>query len=558
MKMIDGGTSPINQFAKYSYNCNLGRCKRAYLAPLPSFTDLQLYVRFGTLKPVTYTFTVINLCSQVQTTVVTADCKIIAHNGDYWYGVFKGFTPTVDYPMFIVALAVVFDDDSTRTFFSEQYDQSNSCATLTKVSVCYPDNYNAEDMNGIYIGEPSEDEEIIGGTLVRYQHAFWIRDTEIIETQNKITFTSNATKNFASKLNRIYEFRTELVPGWYKDYLLSVYFRGQFAINGTNTKASDLACENILEEADLWKPWAKIDKEDKGSFGCAPITCADDCCIPIEAEDYEIPTPEAEVEFNYTITLTGTSPYEIAASSIPEWMTAVIVGNELQLSGIPDISGMPDISITVINSCGSVDITAEECLPIGGGFILLINGIEGQPYYYELEFTGTPPFILSSVVKPSWMTVSTSGNVVILEGTPDAEGEITVSFTLNNCFGVPQNFEGTAGINPFDPEDVTFHVQNNAFSGSITAVNPTFYIQYFGGDFPVTPGAPEVEGYNGGYDGPINVTVSGAVFGNTLKLRKNGAVVDSVNLTGAGIYTLNASGLISFTPTDDMLITMES
>ena len=277
MKMIKAADGfSIFDYPKVIYNCNVGKCKRPYVVPLPLFSDLQLYINFGDKKPISIQFSVFNRCSRGSTSL-NAECFLIANNGSYWYGVFTKFLPIIDYPVFVVAAECNYEDETTGIFYSQEYSIAEPCANLSKLSVCYPDNYNAEDINGIYVGEINNAENFIGNSTLRYQHKFWVRDAEIIEISNKITFVSNAKKNFGSTLNKIFELRAELVPGWYKDYLVSVYFRGNFLFNETPTKASELSCENILEEADLWKPYVKIDKEIKGFFGCALITCQEPC-----------------------------------------------------------------------------------------------------------------------------------------------------------------------------------------------------------------------------------------------------------------------------------------
>ena len=283
MKLIPAGQSGILGYAPYSYNCNLGPCRHAFYAPIPSVFQLQLYANLGVIRPVSITFQLIDLCRPNNNFQIVPDCMLIAFNGSYWYGVFKNFEPSGFQGTFIIAAEVTYENDETGTFFSQQYQAGKECGRLTMVSVCYPENYDAEDINGIYIGKPVlEGYPHIGNRNVFYQHQYWVRSSEINELQNKITYTSNSRRNFASRLNKVYEFSSELVPGWYKDYLLSVYFRGNFMIDGISTKASDIATEPMDAEADLWQASAKIDKELKGSFGCAPITCEDVCVVDCE------------------------------------------------------------------------------------------------------------------------------------------------------------------------------------------------------------------------------------------------------------------------------------
>lgn len=356
--MNPAGSAAITDYPLFSYNCNVGNCKRPYFAPVPTFQDVQLYVNFGTRKPTAVIFTKFDLCGGGTPEVITTDCFLIANNGSYWYGIFKNFSSATIFSSFIISLQVTYVTGPGATFFSEQYKIQDACEDLASLQVCYPTNYNAEDINGIYIGQPSANFPALGNAAIIYQHHYWVRSAEIVEAQNKITYVANWRKNFSTKLNKIFEFRTaELVPGWYKDYILSVFFRGQIFINGVETKISDLLFENTVEEANLWKPWAKIDKELRGAFGCAPITCATtDCdtggaCIPVAIVGTpNMPDAHPGVPYNFIIYLTGTAPFTLSSVVKPIWMTITVVGSTIEFTGTPGTVGNRAVSFNV-NNC---------------------------------------------------------------------------------------------------------------------------------------------------------------------------------------------------------------
>lgn len=406
MKMINAGAADIADYHLYSYNCNVGICKRPYFAPVPTFGDVQLYVKFGTIKPTSVTFTKFDLCGSEEPEEIHTSCYIIANNGSYWYGIFKGFSTATSFEAFLIALEVTYTTGPNGTFFSEQYRIGNTCETLTKLQVCYPANYNAEDINGIYVGEPDGSQTITGNDLIYYQHLYWVRDAEAPEIQNKITFVNNWIKNFSTKLNKIFEFRPEPVPGWYKDYLLSVYFRGQIKINDVETKISDLNFDLLVPEANIWKAYVKIDKELRGTFGCAPIDCSTtDCeCVNVGFAILPIILPAAQVgvAYNYTIFLTGTAPFTLSDIVKPAWMTITIVGSTIVFSGTPavgDITSDDDhdtINVSLnIHNCGDeigtisqhIDVHAADATPFT---VVLVrtsaNHLEATIY------GGTPPY----------------------------------------------------------------------------------------------------------------------------------------------------------------------
>jgi hypothetical protein len=413
------------------------------MVPVPALNNVQLFVNFGINEPQTFTFTIIDLCSGEPVSVeLTSDCFIVANNGSYWYGVFRNFEAAAVFQSYVIALEVVYANTSQATFFSEEYANAIECDRLTKLHVCYPDNYMDEDLNGIYVGEPLSSLTIFGNPDIFYQHQYWIRDTEIIEVQNKITYTANSRKNFATKLSRIWEFRTELVPGWYKDYIAAVYFRGNFFINDTAAKAVDLSFENVLEDADLWKPWVRIEKETKGSFGCAPIICEDLCvCYPPIISDTALGNATIAMPYNKVITISGSGPFSISNIVKPTWMTVVLSGNTITLSGTPNAVAASAVTFDIANTCGtdsfdgSVNITEDLCISVGFNNYDLPTGAVGQAYSYSIGISGTPSFSLNVVNKPSWMNIIISGINVQITGTPSVEGIFSIEFQVSNQCG---------------------------------------------------------------------------------------------------------------------------
>lgn len=403
MKMISAGSANILNYAPYSRNCNLGNTGRRYLAPVPSLADVQLFVNFGSVRPTSFEFTIIDICHPARSGVLTPGCYVVGWNGSYWYGVFKQFSSTEAYDSFIIAMTT-----GSKTFFSEQYQVETECDTLTKISVCYPSNYNSEDVNGIYIGLPDTSQPYSGRPSVFYHHNFWTRQGEIVEMSNKITFTSNAKKNFASSLTKLFEFRPELVPGWYKDYLLSVYFRGDILINGTHTLVTDLAFEDV--DVDYWKPYAVLGKEVKGGFGCAPFVCDEnDCapevCVPVSFVPPTFPDAIAGYPYSKDIFLSGTGPFSVyGTEGLPAWMEASISGATLTLSGTPTSAdaGQGVINFSVMNSCGdqsvtegSIVVTEEPPVVQIGGTVLgttrsvVVNISQSIPCDVTLGIRGT-------------------------------------------------------------------------------------------------------------------------------------------------------------------------
>lgn len=97
------------------------------------------------------------------------------------------------------------------------------------------------------------------------------------------------------------------------------------------------------------------------------------------------------------------------------------------------------------------------CFPttIQSGFTLP-DATAALPYNASFFINGTLPFSISSIIKPSWLTVTLSGNQVIFSGTPSISdaGSNSVSFTLTNTCGTAnfsQSFNVVVPAAQFDP-----------------------------------------------------------------------------------------------------------
>lgn len=162
--------------------------------------------------------------------------------------------------------------------------------------------------------------------------------------------------------------------------------------------------------------------------------------------------------------------------------------------------------------CVAVVISGSPSLP---------NGTVMQPYTYSFPITGTPPFSLSNVTKPSWMNISVhetffgSGMYVVTFGglpSPSSAGEgIEVSLDIDNCSG-----SGSA-----------------SFSDTIDVLPPA--------------GTPSTINYS------LNFTGMGAV--GTLRIYVNGVqvvasfieVVSSIDVNAGDIVQAQITGSTSWT-----------
>jgi hypothetical protein len=287
MKMISTPT-PVaaNQYTGYIHNCLRNRaCEPSYSAPVPGIPYLQLYVNFGTTKPIAAEFELYDHCGVAGTEQIFPSNYVIGQDPDgNWYGVFKNFnTPVANITTFIVWLSAIVNTPSgfqEKTFFSEML-VIEPCAPLTKIKACQPENatITAFDVNGLYYGLP-QNVDYLGIAGVRYFHIAYVRNAKLRELSNKATFKSSLTRNFRTEFERIEQFDTELVPKWYKDVLLAIYLRGAISVNdGDPHIVSDLVFEPINDDDLTWKPYVQVKETVKLYFGCDESACVE-CCAP--------------------------------------------------------------------------------------------------------------------------------------------------------------------------------------------------------------------------------------------------------------------------------------
>lgn len=180
-------------------------------------------------------------------------------------------------------------------------------------------------------------------------------------------------------------------------------------------------------------------------------------CVGVEVPDFTIINAEVDVVFSQSVTVTGSLNFTLANIVKPGWMTISISGYDIVFSGTPssvDEGTGIVVSFDISNDCGEVsvsktiDVTTAPCIAVAiVGTPVLPDGSIDTPYTYSFDVTGTAPFNLSAIVKPSWMTIAVNGTTIEFSGTPDVDGtSIPVSFTINNCSGDTANFSDTIDV----------------------------------------------------------------------------------------------------------------
>lgn len=284
-------------------------------------------------------------------------------------------------------------------------------------------------------------------------------------------------------------------------------------------------------------------------------------CVPA-AGSISLPNATVDVAYNYVINLTGTAPFTITGQTKPSWMTVSLVGSTITLGGTPtsgDVASEVVVSITIYNACGNVTLSdnidiaeAPVCTPVDFSTVLP-DGEVGVIYYWSVPISGTSPFILSSLIKPSWMNISVSGSNVIFSGTPDVEGTgIAVSFTLSNCSGASTtSFSDSIDVEPSMTGHNSLFI-NYSVEAIIDDVTPYFYFITSANVMPLAPGQT-IEGDHGNWSSAITVTERGD---GTLKLYKNAILMETIVCTGLGPTDYIFSP-VSFLFGDQLKITLD-
>lgn len=294
-----------HQYTAYVHNCiRNASCELSFLAPLPGLPYLQLYVPFGSERPTTQEFVLVDLCTGNQQPIVSSNYIIGQDPEGNWYGVFKNFNTSADVTSFVIWFSsIVFTGAAyvERTFFSEALI-IEPCLPLTKIKACHPEQATTTgfDINGVYYGLPVDEDEAMGNPGVRYFHIAYVRLGKVRELSNKATFKSSIYRNFRTTVEKIHQLETELVPKWYKDELLAIYARGAISVNdGPTFLVSDLAIEPINEDDLTWKPFAQLKETFRLYFGCDESECIE-CCSPVVIIGGSSVTEEGiyDMEFN--------------------------------------------------------------------------------------------------------------------------------------------------------------------------------------------------------------------------------------------------------------------
>lgn len=93
---------------------------------------------------------------------------------------------------------------------------------------------------------------------------------------------------------------------------------------------------------------------------CSYSCCEDgDCeCDPVAVGGSSLPDGVVGKPWSGAVAFTGDAPITVTVNSTPSWMTAVVEGNMVHLSGTPSVAGVQYFSVAAAN-CGGRSIDSR-------------------------------------------------------------------------------------------------------------------------------------------------------------------------------------------------------
>lgn len=463
----------------------------------------------------------------------------------------------------------VFGDESKRPTF--EFDIQDACQEVLKSTI-----------QDIGLNQIVEDDKVIATVYCRFRASkINSEGITVIEGVEPIqaTGSSPAVTGTGEKSNVFYVVNATIQHEHYKELLsfLSSFKKRTWSANAFPLSPRPDKYRICTSDNDVYSflynglnrmKCIRLKYKPKGASTFETVqSCVDlpECDPLIFAEDLELPNAQVGIIYEQVITLAGSGPFEIDTedTEVPSWMQVSIIGNDLYITGVPsagDVATGVAITIKITNGCASVThndtidvIAAPACVPVEiAGTPVLPDVQSGQAYSYSIPITGTAPFTLSGIVKPSGWSIAIAGNTVQITGTAGLPAtDVPIQFTVNNCSGSSVSFSQSIDIGPVTVTN-GFVVSNESTGGVIDDVTPYFYLGYTG-SYPIEPSDGDYEGHQGGWSSTIFVKLSGTVSGQLI-LEKNDVEVESIVVSAPGTYKLNYFSPVSFLSTDSMKI----
>jgi hypothetical protein len=179
--------------------------------------------------------------------------------------------------------------------------------------------------------------------------------------------------------------------------------------------------------------------------------------------------------------------------------------------------------------------------------VSLADTINGSPYGNNIPITGTPPFVLTNVVKPAWMNLTVIPGVIQISGFSNVIGAASLSFDLENCDGAVASYSDTFTVLP---AVTTFTIMNMVAGALINSLTNLSFVAQTGLIYP--PPFQTLTGVHGAFTAPPVIDVTKGPFNFTMTFFINSIPIQAINVTSSGSYTFNL--VTSFVEADDIQI----
>jgi hypothetical protein len=233
----------------------------------------------------------------------------------------------------------------------------------------------------------------------------------------------------------------------------------------------------------------------------------------------------------------------------PRTLTVPLGKYDIQLQTVG--TGEEDSCETFNNDLlSNVGITPDECVPVAQQDVdfALPNATTTQAYSAEMILTGTGPFTLSSIVKPTWMTITVVANKIVFGGTPgsgDVGTGIAVSFTVSNC-------DGDSTLDFADTINVALKVGEVRITSSMVGcmIANVTGIPGFTFGTPLAPGQSQT-GTHSAFTGAIAIQITGTPVFNpsNVALEKGPTTISCIAVVAGNTFIFPST---AFLTTDDI------
>lgn len=194
--------------------------------------------------------------------------------------------------------------------------------------------------------------------------------------------------------------------------------------------------------------------------GASSFIRVSDCagCEPASFPSFTLPDATEDVPYSYSVTLVGSLAIILMGSGGPSWMSIGIYGDQLKFTGTPtsgDIGTGESVMVMIKNDCSStitiyktINVNAKPaCVAVSLSGSIPGTAAFGTPYSGTLTLSGSAPYSLTIINKPSWMSIAIVGGDVKFTGTPDAYGtNLPVEIKVENCTSDDDTYSTTVSV----------------------------------------------------------------------------------------------------------------